>query len=93
VEIGEIKSSNEATAIKKGYRQLLLRLAVLSHVIEGVIRSDEDDTKEIPKYSLIGKIYVPKTSQVLISPEWDKGIKFSSLATYRVDIMKIGEKQ
>ena len=87
VELGEIKSSNTSTAIKKGYRQLLLRLAVLSYVIEAC-------SNDSFNFNLFGKIYVPKTDpNFQIPPEWKKGITFSNSANYYVDVITIGEKQ
>ncbi|CAG8646077.1 15848_t:CDS:2, partial [Funneliformis mosseae] len=79
VELGEIKSSNVSKAIKKGYRQLLLRLAVISYVIEAC-----SDEKEMPKFNLSGKVYVPKTDSNLKIPSeiWNEGINFSSSVNY-----------
>jgi hypothetical protein len=88
VELGEIKSSNVTKTIKKGFRQLLLRLAVLSYVIEAC-----SDNKELPKFNLFGKIYVPKTEpNFKIPEEWKEGVSFSSSAQCHIDIIKIGEK-
>ncbi|RGB30876.1 hypothetical protein C1646_671363 [Rhizophagus diaphanus] len=44
IELGEIKMSSGNKAIKKAYRQLLLRLAVLSFVIEAN-KDDKDESK------------------------------------------------
>lgn len=88
VELGEIKSSNANEIIKKGYRQLLLRLAVLSYVIEACSGKDEP-----PNFNLFGKIYVPTTHpNFKIPEEWKEGINFSSSAKFHVDIITMGEK-
>ncbi len=88
VELGEIKSSNVSEIIKKGYRQLLLKLAVLSYVIEACSGESES-----PKFNLFGKIYVPTTHpNFKIPEEWKEGINFSSSAKCHVDVITIGEK-
>ncbi|CAB5213592.1 unnamed protein product [Rhizophagus irregularis] len=100
IELGEIKLSSGNKAIKKAYRQLLLRLAVLSFVVEAMNKDEKNkdeknkDEKNVKvKCRLIGKIFVPKISEISIQPRWADGIKFSSFAEYHVDIIKIGEKQ
>ncbi|POG75566.1 hypothetical protein GLOIN_2v1475278 [Rhizophagus irregularis DAOM 181602=DAOM 197198] len=94
IELGEIKLSSGNKAIKKAYRQLLLRLAVLSFVVEAMNKDEKNkDEKNVKvKCRLIGKIFVPKISEISIQPRWADGIKFSSFAEYHVDIIKIGEK-
>ena len=84
VELGEIKLSSGSKAIKKAYRQLLLRLAVLGFVIEAM----GDDFK----CNLIGKIFVPRTSEIEIQSSWKDGITFPSSTNCHVDIVAIGEK-
>ena len=88
IELGEIKLSSGGKAVKKSFRQLLLRLAVLSFVVEAM-NKDEN----ITKCTLIGKIFVPRGSEISIQPGWENGIRFSSSAEYRVDIVNIDEKQ
>ena len=85
VELGEIKLSSGSKAIKKAYRQLLLQLAVLGFVIKAM--NDKDF-----KCNLIGKIFVPRTSEVRIQSSWKDGITFPSSANCHVDIVAIGEK-
>ncbi|CAB5316141.1 unnamed protein product [Rhizophagus irregularis] len=54
---------------------------------------NKDEKNVKVKCRLIGKIFVPKISEISIQPRWADGIKFSSFAEYHVDIIKIGEKQ
>ena len=86
VEFGEIKLSGGSKAIKKAYRQLLLRLAVLGFVIEAITMGDNF------KCNLIGKIFVPRTSEIEIQSSWKDGITFPSSTNCHVDIVVIGEK-
>jgi hypothetical protein len=68
---------------------LLLRLAVLSFVVEAMKKDEKDNAN----CRLIGKIFVPRVLEVTIQPGWEDGIRFSNSAEYRVCIVKIGEKQ
>lgn len=83
VELGEIKSSNANEIIKKGYHQLLLRLAVFGYVIDACFGRDET-----PKFNLFGKIYMPTIHPNFKIPEkWKEGINFPSAAKFHVDII------
>ena len=88
IELGEIKLSSGSKAIKKAYRQLLLRLAVLGFVVKAMNINGVN-----VKCNLVGKIFVPRTSEVRIQPSWEDGITFSDSANCHVDIVTIGEKQ
>ncbi|GBB92820.1 hypothetical protein RclHR1_20600005 [Rhizophagus clarus] len=88
IELGEIKLSSGSKAIKKTYRQLLLRLAVLGFVVKAMNINGVND-----KCNLVGKIFVPRTSEVRIQPSWEDGITFPDSANCHIDIITIGEKQ
>ncbi|GBB99791.1 hypothetical protein RclHR1_36300001, partial [Rhizophagus clarus] len=88
IELGEIKLSSGSKAIKKAYRQLLLQLAVLGFVVKAMNINGVND-----KCNLVGKIFVPRTSEVKIQPSWEDGITFPDSANCHVDIITIGEKQ
>lgn len=67
---------------------MLLRLAVLSFVVEAMKKDEEDNAH----CRLIGKIFVPRVLEVTIQPEWEDGIRFSSSVEHRIYIVKIGVK-
>ncbi|PKB96593.1 hypothetical protein RhiirA5_434572 [Rhizophagus irregularis] len=66
IEIGEIKKSDSTDMVTKGYRQLWLRLAVISYALSII------DPKL--KCNLIGNLYTRKTDKTFNS-QYDDGNK------------------
>lgn len=78
IEIGEIKKSKHQKAIQKGYCQLLVRLAVLRHILQVVL------PKNI-KYQLFGKLFIPKHFSISPVHQWDRIVHSKECCTIIIE--------
>ena len=89
IEIGEIKLTIKN--LLHGYRQLLIRLAVLGFAIEAM-NSKGDEVADY-RCDLIGILYVLKVPSVINIPsEWENGIKFPKGSNHAIRIFAVGDK-
>lgn len=89
IEIGEIKLT--VKNLRHGYRQLLIRLAILGFTIEAL----NSKGNEVADYrcDLVGILYVPKVpSNLDIPKEWEHGIKFPEGTNHIISVVAVGDK-